>query len=90
MKEIFCQRPLTYNLRSNKEFLQPKVRTTSYGSETIKYGEGIIFGYLYLNILGMLNVSMSLRKKLKVGMALTAHVDYVGRLYLNSAFYSFY
>ena len=52
--------------------------------------EGIIFGYLYLNILGMLNVSMSLRKKLKVGMELTAHVDYVGRLYLNSAFYSFY
>ena len=33
MKEIFCER----NLRNNNEFLLPRVRTTSYGSETIKY-----------------------------------------------------
>ena len=29
-------------------------------------------------MLEMLNLSMSLRNKLKAGMALTAHVDYVG------------
>ena len=37
MKEIFCKRPVTYNLRNNCEFLLPRVRTASYGSETIKY-----------------------------------------------------
>ena len=37
MKEIFCERTATYNLRNNNEFLLPRVRTTSYGSETIKY-----------------------------------------------------
>ena len=37
MKEIFCERIVTYNLRNNNEFLLPRVRTTSYGSETIKY-----------------------------------------------------
>ena len=37
MKEIFCERTVTYNLRNNKEFLLPRVRRTSYGSETIKY-----------------------------------------------------
>ena len=31
----------------------------------------------------MLNLSMSLRQKLKVGMALTAHAGYVGRSYHN-------
>ena len=37
MREIFCERTVTYNLRNNNEFLLPMVRTTSYGSETIKY-----------------------------------------------------
>ena len=37
MTEIFCERIVTYNLRNNNEFLLPRVRTTSYGSETIKY-----------------------------------------------------
>ena len=37
MKEIFCERIVTYNLRNNNEFLLPRVKTTSYGSETIKY-----------------------------------------------------
>ena len=37
MKEIFCQRAVTYNLRNNNEFLLPRLRTTSYGPETIKY-----------------------------------------------------
>ena len=29
MKEIFCERTVTYNLRNNTEFLLPRVRTTS-------------------------------------------------------------
>ena len=37
MKEIFCERTVTYNLRNNNEFLLPRVRTASYGSEIIKY-----------------------------------------------------
>ena len=31
MREIFCERNVTYNLRNNSEFLLPRVRTTSYG-----------------------------------------------------------
>ena len=37
MKEIFCERTVTYNLRNYNEFLLPRVRTTNYGSETINY-----------------------------------------------------
>ena len=37
VKEIFCERTITYNLRNNHEFLPSRVRTTSCGSETIKY-----------------------------------------------------
>ena len=37
MEEIFCESAVTYDLRNNNEFLLPRVRTTSYGSETIKH-----------------------------------------------------
>ena len=37
MKETFCEHPFYYNLRNNNEFLPPKVKTLSYGTETIKY-----------------------------------------------------
>ena len=37
MRETFCEHTVTHNLRNNNEFLLPMVRTTSYGSETIKY-----------------------------------------------------
>ena len=36
MKEIFCERFVAYNLRNNIEFLPPRVRTVSCGTETIK------------------------------------------------------
>ena len=36
MREIFCERTVTYNLRNIHEFLLPRVRTTSYGSDTVK------------------------------------------------------
>ena len=29
MREIFCERTVTYNLRNNNEFLLPMVRTTT-------------------------------------------------------------
>ena len=35
--ELFCEHPVRYNLRNNYEFLPPRVRTVSYGTETIKY-----------------------------------------------------
>ena len=34
---LLIMRTVTYNLTNNDEFLLPRVRTTSYGSETIKY-----------------------------------------------------
>ena len=76
MKEIFCERTVNYNLRNNNEFLLPMVRTTSYGSETIKYrGQ-----HLWLSLpqhIRDLNLSLSVRNKLLAGMALTAYVDYI-------------
>ena len=36
MREIFCERHAVYNLRINNEFMVPRVRTTCYGTETIK------------------------------------------------------
>ena len=36
IKEIFCECSVAYNLRNNNEFLPPRVRTVSYGTETIK------------------------------------------------------
>ena len=37
MKDIFYERSVVYNLRNNNEFLPPRVRTVSYGTETIEY-----------------------------------------------------
>ena len=37
MREIFCERPIIYNLRNNNELLQPRVRVTRYGSQTMKH-----------------------------------------------------
>ena len=48
--------------------------------------EGSACGYLYLSTSEMLNLSLILRIKLKAGMALTAHVDYVGLSYHNFDF----
>ena len=75
MKEIFCERTITYNLRNNNEFLLPRERTISYGSETIKYRGQRLWLSLPQHI-RILNLSMNLRKKSKAGMATTAHVDY--------------
>ena len=36
MREVFPLRNNSYNLRYNNEFLQPKVKTVSYGMETIR------------------------------------------------------
>ena len=37
MKEIFCEHIVTYNLRNINDFLLPRVGTTIYGSDTIRY-----------------------------------------------------
>ena len=37
MKEIFRERNITYNLRNNNEFMLPRAKTVTYGTETIKY-----------------------------------------------------
>ena len=37
MKEIFRERNTTYNLRNNNEFMLPRAKTVTYGTETIKY-----------------------------------------------------
>ena len=36
MREVFPLRNNSYNLEENNEFLQPKVKTVSYGMETIR------------------------------------------------------
>ena len=37
MREIFCERTVTFNLRNTNELLLSRDRTTNYGSDTIKY-----------------------------------------------------
>ena len=37
IKEIFRESNITYNQRHNNEFMLPKVKTVTYGTETIKY-----------------------------------------------------
>ena len=37
MKEIFRERNITYNLRHNNEFMLPRAKIVTYGTETIKY-----------------------------------------------------
>ena len=36
MRESFCKRTVFDKLKGNSEFLLPRVRTVSYGAETIK------------------------------------------------------
>ena len=38
MKDIFCERSVVYNQKDN-EFLPPRVRAVSYGTEAIKHRE---------------------------------------------------
>ena len=37
MKEISRERNITYNQRHNNEFMLPRAKTVTYGTETIKY-----------------------------------------------------
>ena len=37
MKELLRERNITYNLRHNNEFMLPRAKTVTYGTETIKY-----------------------------------------------------
>ena len=85
MKEIFCERTVTYNLRNNNEFLLPRVRTTSYGSETIKYRGQRLWVSLPQHIRDAQSI-IEFKKQIKAGMALTAHVGYVGLSYHNLDF----
>ena len=58
----------------------PNAKTVTYGTEAIKYrGQR-----LWLSLPQYINNAQSvneLKNKIKVGMALNAHADYVGRLY---------
>ena len=36
MREIFCQQESQYNLRNSNDFSLPRIKTVTYGSETIR------------------------------------------------------
>ena len=74
MKEIFCERPAFYNLRTNNEFLL--LRTVSYGTETIKY-RGQSFWLTLPQHIRNTQYFNEFKKKLKIGRVLTAHADYI-------------
>ena len=41
MQEIFCENATHYNLRNNNEFVQPRVKSVSNGTESVRFkGEG--------------------------------------------------
>ena len=37
MQDIFCENTIHYNLRNNNEFTQPRVRSVSYGTESVRF-----------------------------------------------------
>ena len=37
MREIFCQQECQYNLRNSNDFPLPRIKTVTYGSETIRF-----------------------------------------------------
>ncbi len=37
MKEILCENERNYDLRNSNNFFLPKIRTVTYGSESIRY-----------------------------------------------------
>ena len=86
MKEIFRERNIAYNLRHNNEFMLPMAKTVTYDTETIKYRGQRLWLSLPQHIKNAQSVN-ELRTRLKVGMALNAHADYVGRLYYSLVLY---
>ena len=80
MKEIFRERNITYNLRHNNEFMLPRAKTVTYGTETIKYRGQQLWLSLPQHIKNAQSV-VEFKNKIKVGMLLNALGDYVGRLY---------
>ena len=80
MEEIFREHNITYDLRHNNEFMLPRAKTVSYGTETIKYRGQRLWLSLQRHIKNAQSV-IEFKSKIKVGMLLNAHADYVGRLY---------
>ena len=78
MREIFCERRAVYNLRNNNEFMVPRVRTTIYGTETIKYRGQRLWLSLPQHIRNAQTIN-EFKRKLKAGMAPTVHANYAGR-----------
>ena len=37
MQEIFCENATHYNLRNNSEFVQPRVKSVSNGTESVRF-----------------------------------------------------
>ena len=50
MKDIFMERGITYNLRHGNDAQLPKVRTTSFGVETLAYLENNLWQFLLRDI----------------------------------------
>ena len=76
MKEIFMQRNISYSLRHGDDAQLPKVRTTSFGVESISY----LGNKLWQNLPQDLKQSNSLpifKNKLDVGMVENATVGFV-------------
>ena len=87
MREVFSLRKNSYNLRYNNEFLQPKVKTVSYGMETIRV-RGL---QLRLTLPSHIQSSTSLKnfkRKSEIGISLIVNAVCVDPIYHRWVFYN--
>ena len=64
MKELFKPRDLQYNLRNKNTVHIPKVRTTSYGIETVQYSGQNLWQMLPPNV--RVPIIKSIQKRIKI------------------------
>ena len=76
MNELFEQRNMIYNLRSQTDFTAGPVSTVNNGLKSLRY-LGPKFGTLYHLILESLEILKNLRGKLSVGLLKVVLVGYV-------------
>ena len=75
MREIFCLQESQYNLRNSNDFSLPRIKTVTYGSETIAL-EARKSGLPFHNLSKILHLLLSLKTKSNLDLEKAATADY--------------
>ena len=88
MQEIFCENTNHYNLGNNNEFTQPRVRSVSYGTESIRLKGPQLWQTLPSTIRNSVTLCQ-FKKRLQIGTAKTVPANYAAYFFLTWALYDF-